>query len=46
MKIYLETTIFNRYFDVEREAYLATVQLFNEIKAGKFDPYTSVYVID
>ncbi|MDR1871041.1 MAG: PIN domain-containing protein [Deltaproteobacteria bacterium] len=45
MKIYLETTIFNYYFDVERDAHPATIQLFNEIKAGKFEPYTSVVVV-
>jgi hypothetical protein len=45
MKIYLETTIFNYYFDVERDAHPATVQLFNEIKAGKFEPYSSIFVI-
>ena len=43
-KIYLETTIFNYYFDTDRDAHLATVQLFNEIKEGKFEAYTSVYV--
>jgi predicted nucleic acid-binding protein len=45
MKIYLETSIFNYYFDTERDAHPATLQLFKEIKAGKFEPYTSVYVI-
>jgi predicted nucleic acid-binding protein len=42
--IYLETTIFNYYFDKEREAHPYTVKLFEEIKAGKYDPYTSEYV--
>jgi predicted nucleic acid-binding protein len=46
MKIYLETTIFNYYFDADRDAHPATVQLFKEITAGKFEPYTSIYVID
>jgi predicted nucleic acid-binding protein len=46
MKIYLETTIFNYYFDVERDAHPSTVQLFNEIKANKFEPYTSIYVTE
>jgi predicted nucleic acid-binding protein len=45
MKIYLETTIFNYYFDVERDAHPATVLLFNEIKSGKFEPYTSLVVV-
>lgn len=33
-KIYLETTIFNYYFDTDREAHNDTVKLFNEIKQG------------
>ena len=45
-KIYLETTMFNYYFDTERDAHADTVKLFNEIQAGKYDAYTSVYVID
>jgi predicted nucleic acid-binding protein len=43
-KIYLETTIFNYYFDKERDAHSDTVKLFTEIKAGKYEPYTSEYV--
>ena len=45
-KIYLETTIFNHYFDTDREAHPATVKLFREIRAGKYDAYTSAYVVD
>ena len=45
-RIYLETTIFNHYFDTNREAHTATVKLFKEIKAGKYDAYTSLYVTD
>jgi predicted nucleic acid-binding protein len=40
-KIYLETSIFNYYFDKEREAHPYTLKLFEEIKAGKYAPYTS-----
>ena len=43
-KMYIETTIFNYYFDKEREAYPDTVKLFEEIKTGKYEPYTSEYV--
>ena len=43
-KIYLETTIFNYYFDTERDAHPATVKLFEQIKAGKYEAYTSLYV--
>ena len=45
-KIYLETTIFNHYFDSDREAHAATVKLFGEIRAGLFEAYTSLYVVD
>ena len=45
-KIYLETTIFNYYFDNDRMAHPATVKLFNEIKEKKFEAYTSSYVVD
>jgi hypothetical protein len=39
-KIYLETTIFNYYFDTERDAHIDTVKLFKEIKEDKYDAYT------
>ena len=45
-KIYLETTIFNYYFDKERDANVDTVKLFEEIKANKYEAYTSSYVTD
>jgi len=45
-KIYLETTMFNYYFDEDRDAHADTVTLFEECAAGKFEPYTSDYVID
>jgi predicted nucleic acid-binding protein len=45
-KIYLETTIFNYYFDAERDGHADTVKLFEEIKAGKYDVYTSAYTTD
>ena len=32
--IYLETTMFNHYFDTDRDAHPATVRLFKEIRAG------------
>jgi predicted nucleic acid-binding protein len=44
-KIYLETTMFNYYFDTDRDAHADTVTLFEECAAGKFAPYTSTYVI-
>ena len=45
MKLYLETTMFNYYFEKEREAHADTVKLFQEIKAGKYQAFTSVYAL-
>jgi predicted nucleic acid-binding protein len=44
-KIYLETTLFNYYFDEDRDAHTDTVTLFEECISGKYYPYTSDYVI-
>ncbi|MCL2445644.1 MAG: hypothetical protein FWD06_02615 [Oscillospiraceae bacterium] len=44
MKLYLETTVFNYFFDVDREGHHDTVQLFEQIRQGKFQAYTSEYV--
>ena len=46
LKIYLETTLFNYYLDSERDNHPATVKLFEEIAAGKYEAFTSAYVID
>jgi predicted nucleic acid-binding protein len=46
-KIYLETTIFNFPFVDDAPQYKAdTLKLFDEIRAGKFEPYTSEYVLE
>ena len=45
-KIYLETTMFNYYFDIDRDAHADTVKLFDEIAEGKYDAYTSRTVIE
>jgi len=46
-KIYLETTLFNFYFDEDRGfAHDSTVSLFKEIAAGKYEAFTSRFVID
>jgi len=45
-KLYIETTLFNYYLDAERDAHPATVRLFNEIAAGRFEAFTSTYVTD
>jgi predicted nucleic acid-binding protein len=45
LKLYLETTIFNYYFDEDRDGHDATVRLFEEIKTGKYEAYTSEYTL-
>ena len=46
-KIYLETTMFNYYFDEDRGiAHDSTVHLFKDIANGKYEAYTSRYVVD
>ena len=46
-KIYLETTMFNYYFDEDRGmAHDSTIHLFREIADGKYEAYTSRYVVD
>jgi hypothetical protein len=45
-RIYIETTIFNRYFDTDRDYVKETQQLFQNIKSGMLDAYTSAYVVD
>ncbi len=46
-KIYLETTLFNFYVDKDRgDAHDATVKLFKEIASGKYEAFTSDYVVD
>jgi predicted nucleic acid-binding protein len=45
LKLYLETTVFNYYFDEERDGHADTVQLFEAIGARKYDAYTSAYVV-
>ena len=45
-RVYLETTLFNYYFDKDRDAHADTVKLFNEIKAGKYKAFTSGAVIE
>lgn len=52
-KIYLETTIFNFYFAENGRQYFGktvgycqdTKRFFKAVKAGKYQPYTSEYVI-
>ena len=45
-KIYIETTMFNHYFDADRDAHADTVKLFEEVRASKYEAFTSAYVVD
>ena len=45
-KVYIETTLFNYYLDVDRDAHADTVTFFEECASGKFEPYTSTYTVD
>ena len=46
-KLYLETTIFNFVFaDDAPEKQAATLKLFEKIKSGEYEVYTSSYVLD
>jgi len=44
MRLYLETTMFNYFFDTEREGHEDTVRLFEAIGTGEHEGYTSEYV--
>ena len=47
LKTHPETTLFNFYVDEGRGlGHTATVKLFREIAAGKYEAYTSAYVLD
>ena len=45
-KVYLETTLFNYYFDGDRENHPDTIRLFADIAAGRYEAFTSLYVVD
>jgi predicted nucleic acid-binding protein len=45
-KVYLETTMFNYYFDKTKNAQPATVAFFEAIGSGQFEGYTSVYAYE
>ena len=46
LKLYLETTAFNFYFDVDRDGHEDVIRLFEAIGAGKYAGYASWYVTD
>ncbi|MDR0909998.1 MAG: hypothetical protein LBM77_09565 [Spirochaetaceae bacterium] len=45
-KGYLETTMFNLFFDENRPSHVAIRKLFDAIRRGEYDIYTSQYVVD
>jgi predicted nucleic acid-binding protein len=45
LRLYLETTVFNYYFDEERDGHEDTLRLFEAIKAGKYEAYTSYLTV-
>jgi len=45
VKLYLETTMFNYFFDTERDGHADTVRLFEKIRAGEYEAYTSDYAV-
>ena len=46
-KIYLETSVFSFVFATDApEKKADTLKLFEEINAGKYEPYTSVHVVE
>jgi hypothetical protein len=45
IKFYIETTMFNYYFDNERDGHVATISMFEAASHGKYEGYTSEYVL-
>ena len=45
LRLYLETTVFNYYFDIDRDGNQDTVRLFEAIGEGIYEGYTSRYVM-
>ena len=46
LRVYLETTVFNYYFDVGRDGREDVVRLFEAIRAGRLEGYASTFVMD
>ena len=45
LRLYLESTLFNYYFDTDRDGHEDTVKLFEAIKSGEYESYTSEYAM-
>ena len=46
LRIYLETTIFNRFLEKDREYNIETIRLFEKIQKNEVDAFSSAYVIE
>jgi predicted nucleic acid-binding protein len=46
LKVYLETTMFNYYFDTDRDGHTATVAMFEAIGRNEFEGFTSMYTVE
>ena len=46
MRVYIETTVFNRYFEDGREHANETKLLFEKIASGEIKAFTSVAVLE
>jgi len=46
LKVYLETTIFNRFLEEDREYNMETKKLFDKITRKEIEAYSSTYVIE
>ena len=45
IQLYLESTMFNYYFDTDRDGHEETVRLFDAIGVGKYEGYSSEYAV-
>jgi hypothetical protein len=45
LRLYLETTLFNYYFDADRDGHTDTVKLFKAVSVGEYEAYTSNYTV-
>ena len=46
LKIYLETTVFNRFLEDDREYNIETKNIFNKILKNEIEAYSSTYVLE
>ena len=46
LRLYLESVMFNYYYDIDRDGHEDTVRLFEAIGYGKYEGYTSVHVMN